>query len=347
MPRRAPPLECSADDKAALITIRKSRTEDTRVIERAKIVLSRVNGKPIQQVAREMKVSIPTVTMWCKRFLLKGVRGLRDDPRPGKPATYGKAFRDSVLNLLGKPRTGGLADWDGPAIAAELGASVDAVWRVLRRESIYLRRRRNWRIQTDAGFVPKNTEIVGLYLNPPLNALILRAGDLSIGQAVGGSSGFVETDDGAIARSLKRAGRRHGTLMLTAAIEAGAGQRPAPLSERQIWTDFQNFVDAVITNQPQSFELHAILDCSSKIRDWLTGLEERLECHFTPTSAQWVNLIEILFKLLSGANGKRGDKSEEGLRGAIEAFVRGHNEHTKPFRWRKGEIQYSDSKIQQ
>src|SRR5215469_8996680 len=129
MPRHAPPLECSAEEKAALVAIRKSRTENTRVIERSKIVLARVNGKEIQQVAREMKVSIPTVTRWCKRFLLNGVSGLRDDPRPGKPARYGKAFRDSVLNLLGNPRTEGLADWDVPSVAAQLGASVDAVWR--------------------------------------------------------------------------------------------------------------------------------------------------------------------------------------------------------------------------
>src|SRR5215475_5097616 len=184
MPRHAPPLECSADDKAALIAIRKSRTEDTRVIERAKIILARLNGKKIQQVAREMRVSAPTVTMWCKRFLLKGVRGLRDDPRPGKPATYGKAFRDSVLNLLVNPPTQGPANWDGPSIAAELGASVDAVWRVLRREGIYLHRRRNWRIETDTSFVPKNTEIVALYLNPRLNALILGAGDFSMSEAI-------------------------------------------------------------------------------------------------------------------------------------------------------------------
>jgi transposase len=347
MPRHAPPLECSADDKAALIEIRKSRTEDTRVIERAKIVVARVNGKQIQQVAREMKVSVPTVTKWCNRFLLKGVRGLRDDPRPGKPARYGKTFRDSVLALLVNPHTGGMADWDGPAIAAELGASVDAVWRVLRREGIYLRRRRNWHIETDTGFVPKNTEIIGLYLNPPLNALILRTGDWSMLQAIEGSSGFVETDSGAVARSLKRARRNHGALTLAAAIEAGAGGRPAPLTERQTCADFQNFLDGVIANQPQDFKLHGILDCSSKNREWLTGIEGRLECHFTPTSAHWLNLIQILFRLFWGASAKPGDKGKEGLRGTIETFIRHHNEHTKPFRWRKGEFQYDDLKIRQ
>ena len=343
MPRPAPPLECSAEDKAALIAIRKSRTEDTRVLERAKIVLARVNGKEIQQVAHEMKVSTPTVTMWCRRFSLKGVRGLRDAPRTGKPPRYGKAFRDSVLNLLVNRSTQGLEDWDGPAIAAELGASVDAVWRVLRRQGIYLQRRRNWRIEAHGSFVPKHTEIVGLYLNPPWNALILRVGDLSRLQATEGSSGFVETDSGAVARSLKRSRGRHGALSLEAAIEAGAGRRPAPLTEHQKCADFQNFLNEVIVNQPHGFKIHGVLDCSPKNREWLTDFEGRLECHFTPGPAQWLNLIQILFSLLGQANSKPGDKAEEGLRATIETFIRRHNEHSKPFRWRKGEFQYGDS----
>ena len=342
MPRPAPLLECSDEDKAALIAIRRSRTEDTRVIERAKIVLARVNGKKIQQVAHEMKVSSPTVAMWCKRFLLKGVRGLRDDPRPGKPPRYGKAFRDSVLNLLVKPRTDGLENWDGRAIAAELGASVDAVWRVLRREGLHLQRRRSWRIETHDGFVAKNTEIIGLYLNPPLNALILRTGDLSILPAIEAPYGFVETDSGAAARTLKRSRGRHGTLTLAAAIEAGAGRRPAPLGERQKWADFRNFLEEVIANQSQGLILHGVLDCSSKNRESLSGLEGRLECHFAATHPQWLNLIQILFSLLGEAN---ADKTGEGLRGTIEAYIRRHNAHTKSFRWRKGEIRYNELKI--
>lgn len=342
MPRRATPLECSADDKAALISLRKNPTEDTRVVGRAKIVLARLSGKEIGQVARDMKVSVPTVTRWCKRFLLKGVDGLRDDPRPGKPARYDSAFRESVLELLVHPAPEGLARWDGRSIAEKLGASVDAVWRVLRREGIYLRRRRNWRIGTDAGFVTKNIEVVGLYLNPPLNALILSAAQLSGLEIIEPSSGFVETESGAVARSLKRALRRHGALTIAAAIEAGSGRRRGPLTERQRWGDFLDFLSDVIANQSQGFEIHGILDCASRDRGWLKASPERMVCHFTPTCAHWLNLIEILFSLLRMRNAKRVDKAEEGLRDVIEAFIRRHNEQTQPFRWRKGEIRYGD-----
>jgi transposase len=346
MPRRAAPLKCSADDKAMLIAIRRNGTEDTRVVERAKIVLARLNGKEIQQVARDMKVSVPTVTRWCKRFLLRGVGGLRDDPRPGKPSWYDNTFRDSVLELLVHPPPEGLTGWDGRSIAEKLGASVDAVWRVLRREGIYLERRRSWRIGTNADFATKKTEAVGLYLNPPLNALILTTSQPEL-EATEASSGFVETESGAVARLLKGSRRRYGALTLAAAIKAGAGQHRGPFTERQRWEDFQNFVDEFIANQLQGFEIHGILDCSPRDREWLKLSQVHMECHFTPTSSHWLNLIQILFSLLRVGNAKRGDKAEEELRGAIEAFIRDHNERTKPFRWRKGEIHYEKPEIQQ
>jgi transposase len=100
MPRHAPELECSAEDKASLVAITKSRIEEARAVDRARIVLACLEGKEIQQVAGELGFSIPTVTKWCRRFALWGVRGLRDEPRPGKPAIYDTAFGNRVLELL-------------------------------------------------------------------------------------------------------------------------------------------------------------------------------------------------------------------------------------------------------
>src|SRR6202043_842452 len=100
MPRHAPELECSDEDKASLVAITKSRIEEARAVERARIILACLAGKEIQQVARELGVSIPTVTRWHRRFALWGLRGLRDQSRPGKPVRYDTAFRDQVLALL-------------------------------------------------------------------------------------------------------------------------------------------------------------------------------------------------------------------------------------------------------
>jgi transposase len=114
------------------------------MVERARIILACLEGKEIQQVAREMGTSIPTVSKWRRRFAEDGVNGLRDRARSGKPAKYGTTFRARVLALLEQPPPEGLSHWDGAAVAEALGASVHAVWRVLRREGIYLQRLRTW-----------------------------------------------------------------------------------------------------------------------------------------------------------------------------------------------------------
>src|SRR2546425_10434303 len=137
MPRHAPALECSTEDKASLVAITKSRTEEARAVERARIILACLEGKEIQQVARELGVSVPTVTKWRKRFALFGLRGLRDQSRPGKPPTYDADFRNRVLVLLEQRPPLGMSHWDGPAVAEKLNCSVYAVWRGVRREGNY------------------------------------------------------------------------------------------------------------------------------------------------------------------------------------------------------------------
>ena len=173
MPRHAPELECSIEDKASLVALTKSRTTEARTVERARIILACLEGKEIQQVARELRVSIPSVSKWRQRFSLWGLRGLRDQSRSGKPVRYDTAFRNRVLAMLEETPPPGMSHWDGPAVAEKLDASVHAVWRVLRREGIYLQRRRSWCVSTDKEFAPKAAEVVGLYLNPPLNAVVL------------------------------------------------------------------------------------------------------------------------------------------------------------------------------
>jgi transposase len=338
-------LECSAEDKASLIAISKSRTEEARAVERARIILGRLEGKEIQQVARELKVSVPTVTKWCKRFSLWGLRGLRDQLRPGKPATYDAAFRDRVLALLEQPPPPGMSHWDGPAVAEQLGSSVYAVWRVLRREGIYLQRLRSWCVSTDKEFAPKAAEVVGLYLNPPLNAVVLSVDEKPSLQAIERPCGYVETDSGTVVRALKSTYKRHGTLNLFGALEVGTGQVRTKITEYKKRTDFQNFLDGVIADQPPDKEIHVILDNYSthkKNEDWLAKFEGRVQFHFTPTSASWLNQIEIVFSLLQrkALNGA-SFKTKDQLRDAIEAFIRKHNERAKPFRWRKREVKGS------
>ncbi len=345
MPRHAPALECAIQTRAELIALSRSRTAEVRMTERARIVLACLEGKEIQQVAQEVGASIPTVSKWRSRFARDGIGGLRDRARSGKPPTYDAAFRGRVLALLEQPPPGGQAQWDGPAVAQRLGASVHAVWRVLRREGIYLQRLRTWCVSTDPEFAAKAAEVVGLYLNPPLNALVISVDEKPSIQAIQRPSGYVETDSGAIVRAMKSTYKRNGTLNLFAALEIASGQVFAQTTEQKKREDFQRFLGAVIAELPLDKEIHVIVDnyCTHKRNAaWLEKYQGRVQFHFTPTSASWLNQVEIWFGLLT-RKALRGASfaNKDQLRSAIESFVAKTNQHPKPFHWRKREVRGS------
>ncbi len=287
MPRHARELECSAEDKASLAALTKSRTAEARAVERARIILASLEGKEIQQVARELNVSVPTVSKWRQRFSLWGLRGLRDQVRPGKPVRYDAAFRNRVLATLEETPPPGLSHWDGPAVAEKLEASVHAVWRVLRREGIYLQRRRSWCVSTDKEFAPKAADVVGLYLNPPVNALVLSVDEKPSIQAIERTSGYVETDSGKVVRGLKSTYKRHGTLNLFAALEVGTGQVKTKFTEYKKREDFRGFLDDVLADQPPDKEIHVVLDNYSPHKrndDWLAKFQGAFDTQAWPTS---------------------------------------------------------------
>lgn len=345
MPRHAAPLHSSEEVIAQLSALSRSRKEEARLVDRARIILACLEGKEIQQVARELGTSILTVSKWRKRFAEKGVKGLRDRPRSGKPAVYGAGFRKQVLALLEQSPPAGLSRWDGQAVARKLGASVHAVWRLLRREGIYLERLRTWCVSTDPEFAPKAAEVVGLYLNPPLNALVLSVDEKPSIQAIQRLSGYVETDSGAIVRALKSTYKRNGTLNLFAALEVASGEVHAKTTEKKKREDFQQFLDGVIAELPAEKEIHVILDnyCTHKRNDdWLAKYHGRIQFHFTPTSASWLNQVEIWFGILTRKTLRGASfSSKDQLRSAIEAFVGITNQSPKPFRWRKREVKGS------
>jgi transposase len=164
-------------------------------------------------------------------------------------------------------------------------------------------------------------------------------------QAIERPSGYVQTDSGAVVRALKSTYKRHGTLNLFAALNVGTGQVQTKITDYKKRADFQSFLDSVIADQPPDKEIHVILDNYSTHKqndDWLARFDGRVQFHFTPTSASWLNQIEIVFSLLqrktlNGASFKTKDE----LRDAIAAFIRKHNERAKPFRWRKREVKGS------
>jgi transposase len=311
------------------------------MVERAQIVLGCLEGKRVKEVAQKYHTRPNTVIKWRERFAKSGMSGLRDIQRPGAKPVYGLDFRNRVLALLETPPPPGQSAWDGPAVAAALDGSVHAVWRVLRHEGICLQRQRSWCVSTDKEFAAKAADIVGLYLNPPEKALVISVDEKPSIQALERKTGYVETDNGKIVRGLKSTYKRHGTLNLFAALEVSTGQVKTAITQLKRREEFLQFMDQIVVEAQADQELHVILDnyCTHKKCDSWLAKHPNVHFHFTPTSASWLNQVEIWFGILSrkALRGLNCHNTTE-LREAIEAFVKTYAEHAKPFKWRKREV---------
>lgn len=344
MPRVARKISCSEEARAELNRRASSRTESVHRVDRARMILGCLQGLRVEEVAAQCRTRPNTVIKWRDRFVERGLAGLEDEPRPGAKRIYDEGFRRRVLQQLEAPPPAGQSAWDGAALAKAVGGSVHAVWRLLRREGICLQRQRSWCVSTDPEFAAKAADIVGLYLNPPENALVISVDEKPSIQALERTSGYVQTDSGKIVRGLKSTYKRHGTLNLFAALQVATGQVSLQTTQSKRREDFLGFMDTVLAETPAETELHVILDnyCTHKrCHAWLEE-HPNVFFHFTPTSASWLNQVEIWFGILSRKTLRGASfKSITELRQAIEAFVAAYNPTATPFRWRKREVRGS------
>jgi transposase len=245
---------------------------------------------------------------------------------------------------LETPPPKGHGSWDGKAVAEALNISDDKVWRVLRAEGIRLQRRRSRRVSVDVDFAAKAADIVGLYLNPPENALALSLDEKPGVQAIERPVGYVLTSSDKVVQGLKSAYKRHGTLNLFAALEVATGQIAAKFTTRKRRIEFLEFMGQMAAEYEPDQEIHVILDnyCIHKRRDTWLGAHPNFKFHFTPTSASWLNMVEIWFGIMTGKASKGAsftDCSE--LAKSIEDFISVYNDTAEPFIWRKREVKGS------
>lgn len=344
MGRVAIRLDCSDEVRRELLRLSRSRSDEARLVERAKIVLGCLAGKRNDEVAAEQGIDPARVGIWRRRFAAHGLAGLRDQARPGKPPSYPSDLKQQILRRLEARPPKGFASWDGGSLAQALGVSDDIVWRILRKEGIQLRRQRSWCVSTDPQFAAKSADIIGLYLSPPQNALVLCVDEKPSIQALARTTGYVQTSSGKIVRGLQSTYKRHGTLNLFAALNVASGAIQSKTTATKKRPDFQAFLDEVVAEIPAHREIHIILDNYSthkKNHDWLAR-NPNVHFHFTPTSASWLNQVEIWFGILSrkALQGASFASTDE-LKQAIEDFIAAYNPNASPFVWRKREVKGS------
>jgi len=344
MPRRVLPLPLGESEREALESLRRSRTSEHGLADRAAIVLAAAAGESHAEIARRLGCSMPTVMLWRRRFAERGVDGLRDEARSGRPRRYGERFRaDLIAKTLRKP--GAQTHWSTRRLAKEVGASATTVRRIWKTERLKPHRVETFKFSRDPRLVEKVIDVVGLYLHPPEGAIVLSIDEKTMIQALSRTQPMLPLGPGQVERRTHDY-KRNGTTDLYAALEVQSGKVTTKHTERHRAKEFLEFLGLLERRYPKSrypgMELHLVLDNSSthkakEVTQWLAQKRhDRFRLHFTPTSASWMNRVETWFGILTEQVVRRGnDESVRALVARIERFTREWSEGATPFQWVK------------
>ncbi len=340
--RRAAEIELTTEERQTLERWLRSGKAEQRMAHRARIILAAAEGEATTAIAARLRERPTTVSKWRVRFSKQRIAGLQDSPRAGAKRKYSEKTEDRILALLDQPPPRGYSQWNGPLLARQLGdVSDDQVWRVLRSKRIQLQRKRSWCISTDPQFAAKSADIIGLYLNPPENAIIICVDEKPSIQALERAQGYLRLPSGTSIRGQGFEYVRHGTTTLFAALEVMTGNVQTAHKSRKRRREFLEFMNEVVASRPGQ-QLHVILDNLSthkpKHDRWLSR-HPNVHFHFTPTHASWMNQVECWFSILSRAALKNASfTSPTQLRQAIDRFVETYNANAVPFEWTKAHV---------
>lgn len=342
MPPQATLVELTEQERQMLLHWSSSGTTEHRLVERSRIILLAAEGRSTRDIAEQLRTRTARVSKWRTRFARERLGGLSDAARSGKPAKYTADTEKRMLALLDQPPPKGYAQWEGPLLAEALGdVNVHQVWRLLRQRGISLARRRSWCISTDPEFGPKAADIVGLYLDPPENALVLCVDEKPSIQALERAQGWLRLPNGKALNGFSHCYKRHGTTTLFAALDVATGQVQTGHYQRRRRREFLDFMNGVVAAHPGR-EIHVILDNLNTHRPkndrWLKR-HSNVHFHYTPTYSSWLNQVEVWFSILS-RKALRGASftSPRQLRRAIDDFVEAHNAKAAPFEWTKAVV---------
>jgi len=330
-------LQITARERVELQAVATSRSLPHGLVRRAQMVLWSEDGVPIREVARRLKVTPPVVSNWRKRFREGRISGLHDALKAGRPRTYDDERVAELLNTVLQRRPKGGTHWTVRSLEAETGVSKSAVARYLAMFGVQPHRSKSFKLSTDPFFIEKVRDVVGLYLNPPDNAVVLCVDEKSQVQALERTQPLLPMGLGYV-EGVTHDYVRHGTTTLFAALDIANGQVIAQCKSRHRHQEILSFLRHVDANTPDGLDLHLVVDNygthkHARVRTWLAK-HPRIHLHHTPTYSSWLNQVERWFGLITQRAIRRGSfTSVTDLRRRIEQFVEHWNEHPKPFVW--------------
>lgn len=336
--RVAPKVVLTEEQRLILVGWSRGRSTEHRLVIRAKIVLLAADGKLNQEISDELGISAPTVQLWRDRFVSAGIEGVAvDAPRSGRPALIGqdkiKAVVEATMNSVPENAT----HWSTRSMAQTQGISKDSVRRIWNQHALQPHRVESFKFSKDPLFFEKLEDVVGLYMNPPENALVLSVDEKSQIQALDRTQLLLPLRPGIPARQTHDY-KRNGTTTLFAALDVAYGTVISNCMPRHRHQEFLKFLKQIDEHTPEHLDLHLIMDNYAThkhptIKAWLAR-NKRFHFHFVPTSSSWLNLVERFFSELTEKRIRRGTfKSVPELIEAIYSYLEIHNQDPKPFVW--------------
>lgn len=340
MPMGRPKAELllSEPEREQLSSMTRSHSIGAALALRARIVLAAAQGEANEQIAKRMQITRETVGKWRSRFIKQRIKGLYDQLRPGKPRTIDdERVAQLIKKTLHTKPADGATHWSVRAIAAETNISPSSVHRYFKLFNLQPHRSETFKLSTDPFFIEKLRDVVGLYLNPPENALVFCVDEKSQCQALERTQPLLPMGFGYV-EGVTHDYVRHGTTTLFAALNVLDGSIIAECKPRHRHQEFLAFLRSIDKAVPAELQVHCIVDNYSshkhpKVKAWLAA-RPRWHMHFIPTYSSWLNQVERFFSTITTKAIRRGSfASVKELVAKIDHFITHYNKHCKPFIW--------------
>ena len=332
------PIVVTETDRAELERLQRASSTPAGVSRRARAVLLMTQGLSGVEIAQRIGYTVVQISRIRRRFAEGGVPGLADQPKSGRPPTVTARKRAQIVALTLKPPGAGLTHWTSRDLARKTKVSHTTVHRLWQAHALKPHRVGTFKFTTDPQAEEKIYDVVGLYLNPPTNAVVVSLDEKTQIQALSRTQPLLPLRPGLPARQTHDY-QRNGVTSLYAALEVATGTVVGECRPRHTGADFLAFL-AQVHRAYRGRELHVVLDNSSThstpaVHAWLTA-HPHVHFHFTPKGASWLNMVEAWFSILTRKSVRRGSfDSVRALIQHIKRYLAGWNAHPTPFVWTK------------
>ena len=339
MPRIPLSLRLKESDKEQLSQWSSAFGTPQQVALRCRIVLGAAGGESADVIAARLDINRKTVRLWRSRFEREGLEAMWEVAHGrGRKPTYGPEKIQSIVDSTLQSKPKGMTHWSCRTMAEVQQVSKSTVNNIWRSHNLKPHRTKTFKLSRDAAFLEKLTDVVGLYLNPPQQAIVLCVDEKSQIQALDRTQPGLPIKKGRCG-TMTHDYKRNGTTALFAALEVLTGRVVGQCHERHRHQEFLGFLRRLDREFPGKTPLHLVMDNygthkHATVRTWLKR-HPRFVCHFVPTSSSWLNLVERWFGELTSKRIRRGSfGSVPDLKQAIDEFMAAWNEKPKPFVWK-------------